>query len=261
MNRRGHDDKWVDKKWTVGQRFGANVSWFRREAGLTQQELADRIGVKRSELSLIERGDRLPGLLTILKLVAGLEVENCDLVAWMWWDPPEHFHQETGSVAAEIEGYAVWDFDIPARFRVSPVGYETRERFKDRLRQRFEDPAERDVLDALRDDTPKAPPRVPPDKSWLLQAGSALRALREARELTPDDLAARTRTTATFIVQLEDAACSNPALKMFDELCEALDGEGSELASLIQQLRAPREAAREKWIREVRKIAGRDEEG
>ena len=48
MNRRGHDDKWVYKNWTVGQRFGANVAWFRIEAGLTQQELADRVGMKRA---------------------------------------------------------------------------------------------------------------------------------------------------------------------------------------------------------------------
>ena len=162
---------------------------------------------------------------------------------------------------AEIQGYAVWDFDIPPKFRISPVGYETTERFRDRLRQASEDPNERHVLDSLRDGAPKAPHLIPPERSWLLEAGSALRALRETRNLTPDELAARTRTTAAFIAQLEDAACSNPALRMFVELCDALDGEGSELAIVIEKLRAPRKAAREQWKREVRKFAGRDEEG
>jgi transcriptional regulator with XRE-family HTH domain len=52
------------------------VVWFRRQAGLTQGELADRIGMNRVILSKIERGHRLPRLDVILKLVAGLEVKN-----------------------------------------------------------------------------------------------------------------------------------------------------------------------------------------
>jgi transcriptional regulator with XRE-family HTH domain len=259
MSGLGMEDKWVEKVWTLGERFGASVVWFRHEAGLTQQELADRIGMKRATLSEIERGGRLPRLDTILKLVAGLKVKNCDLVAWMWWDPARHEHYETPPSIAEIEGYYVRDFDLPARFRVSPVGYETEARFKDRLRQRMEDPDHRDVLDALRDDTPRAPRHDPPDAAWLLRAGEALKALREERGLTLQQLADRALTTAAFIGELEEAKCSNPALRMFIEICEALDGEGSELSVQIEQLRAPRKAATDKWMREVRRIAGRGE--
>lgn len=138
MTALGQEDKWVEKEWSLGERFGANVVWFGRQIGLTQTQLADRIGMTRTLLSHIERGRRLPRLSTILKLVAALEVENCDLVAWMWWDPASHRHYETPPSIADISGYEVRDFHLPAGFRVSPVGYESEERFKDRLKQREE---------------------------------------------------------------------------------------------------------------------------
>jgi transcriptional regulator with XRE-family HTH domain len=71
---------------------------------------------------------------------------------------------------------------------------------------------------------------VPPDESWLQRAGAALKALREERGLTQQQLARRAGTTAAFVAELEGAECSNPALRMFIEICEALEGEGSELS-------------------------------
>jgi transcriptional regulator with XRE-family HTH domain len=56
------------KEWTLGERFGANVVWFRRQAGLSQGQFAERIGMSRMTLSRIEHGHRLPYLDTILKL-------------------------------------------------------------------------------------------------------------------------------------------------------------------------------------------------
>jgi transcriptional regulator with XRE-family HTH domain len=112
MSGLGLEDKWVMKEWTLGERFGANVVWFRRQAGLSQGQLAERIGMSRMTLSRIEHGHRLPYLDTILKLVAGLEVKNCDLVEWMWWDPASHRHYE--SPASASSGYEVRDFHLPA---------------------------------------------------------------------------------------------------------------------------------------------------
>jgi transcriptional regulator with XRE-family HTH domain len=88
----GQEDKWVEKEWPLAERFAANVVWFRHIVGLTQQELADRVQMNRTSPSALERGLRLPRLDTILKLAAGLEVENRNLVAWMWWDPATHEH-------------------------------------------------------------------------------------------------------------------------------------------------------------------------
>lgn len=114
MSGLGQEDKWVEKEWTLAERFAANVVWFRRKAGLTQQELADRVGMNRTALSVLECGRRLPRLDTILKLAAGLDVGSGDLVAWMWWTPAGHHHYETPRRIADINGYEVWDFDTPA---------------------------------------------------------------------------------------------------------------------------------------------------
>jgi transcriptional regulator with XRE-family HTH domain len=244
----GQEDKWVLKEWTLAERFAANVVWFRHEAGLTQQDLADRVGMNRTALSALERGLRVPRLDTILKLVAGLEVENCDLVAGLWWDPPRHESYETPQEIADISGFEVWDFDVPARLRVSPVGYETRERFRDRLRQMGE---EDPVLKLMRDDAPKVAPRPRPDAAWVLRTGQALRSLREERGLTHEQLAKRARTTTGFIAEVEEGKSLDPGLQILTEICRALDGEGSALAAQIEPVRAERKAAVQKVLDEL----------
>ncbi len=135
----GQEDRWVEKEWTPAERFAANLVWFRLEVGLTQQQLADRVGMHRTVLSVLEQGRRLPRLDTILMLAAGLEVDRCDLLAWMRWDPARRESYETSAEIAEISGYEVWDFNLQARFLVSPVGYESDESFGDRLRQLSEE--------------------------------------------------------------------------------------------------------------------------
>ena len=54
-------------------RLAAQVLRRRRELGLTQQELAARVGVHQSEISNIERGAALPGYRMLAKLATGLE--------------------------------------------------------------------------------------------------------------------------------------------------------------------------------------------
>lgn len=258
MSGLGQEDKWVEKEWTLAERFSANLVWFRHRAGLTQEELADRVGMNRVVLSALEQGRRLPRLDTILRLVAGLEVKNCDLVAWVWWDPPDHESYETPPEVADISGYEVWDFDVPARFRVSPVGYESRERFRDRLRQMGE---EDPVLKLLRDDAPKVAPRPRPDAAWVLRTGQALRALREERGLTQGELAKRARTTAAFIGEIEDGKVFDPGRRILTEICRALDGEGSALSAQIEPMRAERKAAVQKVLDELAERDARQAKG
>ncbi|MGN6588560.1 MAG: helix-turn-helix domain-containing protein [Solirubrobacterales bacterium] len=232
MSGLGQEDKWVLKEWTVAERFSANLVWFRHRAGLTQQELADRVGMNRVVLGALEQGRRLPRIDTILKLVAGLEVRNCDLVAWMWWDPACHHRYETPPSSAT--GQDVMDFDLPAGFRVSPVGYETEDRFKDRLRQRMEDPAHRRVLDALRDDAAPSPPCKSPDESWALAVAEAVRGLREDRGLTRKELAERVATTPAFIEQIEEGRCPHPAPSFMNRLHLGFGIDQSELFAQIE---------------------------
>jgi transcriptional regulator with XRE-family HTH domain len=256
MTGLGQEDKWVLKEWTLGERFGANVVWFRHQAGLTQQELADRAGMNRVSLGELERGRRVPRLDTILKLVAGLEVKNCDLVAWMWWGPARHEHFDSPSDAGS--GQEVLDFDLPAGFRISPVGYESEKRFKDRLRQRMEE--DRPVLELLRDDAPKVAPRERPDAAWVLRTGQALKALRDERGLTHEQLAERSPTTAAFIREIEEGRVMDPGLRILTELCRALDGEGSALSAQIEPVRTAQKAAVQKVLDELTERDRRVEE-
>jgi transcriptional regulator with XRE-family HTH domain len=107
----------------------------------------------------------------------------------------------------------------------------------------MEDPDHRAVLKLLRDDAPKVAPRTKPDAEWVRRTGRALRSLREERGLTRQQLADRSPTTADFIGQIEEGKCSDPGLRMLEELCRALKGEGSELAAQIEPVRAARKAA------------------
>lgn len=71
--------------------LGQNLIRFRARAGLPQQGTADRAGIHRTHVSMIERGERLPRLDTIVKLAGALEVEPCALLMGMTWklDPPQ----------------------------------------------------------------------------------------------------------------------------------------------------------------------------
>ena len=75
--------------------FAENLSELRRGAGLSQVGLADRAGLARTEVSLLERGKRLPRLDTIVKLGGGLEIEPCRLLIGMalQLDPPKEDSQ------------------------------------------------------------------------------------------------------------------------------------------------------------------------
>lgn len=230
-----------EKEWAVGERFGANLMWFRCLLGLSKEALAERVGMQRATIGELEKGSRVPRLDTILRLAAGLEVRACDLIAWIWWSPATQYHYETPPSIAEVTGFEVLDFDLPAGFRVASIGYETEEEFKARLKDSVEQ--DRPVLELLRDDAPPLPPRERPDAAWVLKTGETLKSLREERGLTRQELAERTPTTAAFIGELEEGRCFDPGLRILFELCRALDGDGSDLSAQIEPVRAARDAA------------------
>jgi transcriptional regulator with XRE-family HTH domain len=70
---------------TIEERFGANLWLSRRRAGLSQQALGDLVGINRVNVSVLERGLRLPRIDTILKLAAGTDASPCELLAGMEW--------------------------------------------------------------------------------------------------------------------------------------------------------------------------------
>ncbi|HET9153154.1 MAG TPA: helix-turn-helix transcriptional regulator [Solirubrobacterales bacterium] len=75
----------------VGRRFGENLVEMRGRAGLSQIGTAERAGLDRTEINLLEHGQRVPRLDTIVKLAGAVEVQPCALLKGLAWelDPPE----------------------------------------------------------------------------------------------------------------------------------------------------------------------------
>jgi transcriptional regulator with XRE-family HTH domain len=65
----------MDDSSAVAERFGQNLVVQRRRARLSQDELARRASLHRTEIGLLERGLRLARTDTVVKLAGALEVE------------------------------------------------------------------------------------------------------------------------------------------------------------------------------------------
>lgn len=76
---------------TVAEKFGRNLFMARRRSGLSQEELAIRAELHRTEISLLEKGRRMPRLDTLARLAGAVEVKPADLlrgIAWLPGDAP-----------------------------------------------------------------------------------------------------------------------------------------------------------------------------
>lgn len=69
------------------QRFGENLVLLRSRADISQEQAALRASLHKTEISLLERGLRLPRLDTIVKVAGSIEVEPCELLIGMGWRP------------------------------------------------------------------------------------------------------------------------------------------------------------------------------
>jgi transcriptional regulator with XRE-family HTH domain len=71
----------------VAGRFARNLVHARDRAGLSQEELGLRASLHRTEISLLERGTRIPRIDTLVKLAGGLGVPPEDLLVGIVWRP------------------------------------------------------------------------------------------------------------------------------------------------------------------------------
>ena len=60
---------------TIKDCFGLNLKYLRRERGLTQEQISEKIGIDIRQYSRIETGKGFPSLSTLEKLCEVLEVE------------------------------------------------------------------------------------------------------------------------------------------------------------------------------------------
>jgi len=77
----------LSEREEVAEGFASNLFKHRRRAGLTQQELAERTGLHRTEIGLLETRRRIPRIDTFLKICDSLEVRPDQLlegVEWLW---------------------------------------------------------------------------------------------------------------------------------------------------------------------------------
>ena len=64
----------------VRRRVGTNLKAFRKERGLSQEELAHRCGLHRTYISGVERGIRNPTVVVLEKIAKGLEIATSRLL-------------------------------------------------------------------------------------------------------------------------------------------------------------------------------------
>jgi len=66
-------------KESISQLFGENVKKYRKQAGLTQEQLSERLGVSQKHLSIIETGSQFASASLIGRISQELKVSPGDL--------------------------------------------------------------------------------------------------------------------------------------------------------------------------------------
>jgi len=69
------------------KRFASNLVRCRERAGFSQEALADRASIHRTEVGLFEGGKRTPRIDTLVKVAGGLGVPPGELLEGIEWKP------------------------------------------------------------------------------------------------------------------------------------------------------------------------------
>jgi len=71
----------------IATRFGQNLVRARKRANLSQEELAYHSALHRTEIGLLERGERVPRIDTLVKLAGALAIRPEELIEGIDWKP------------------------------------------------------------------------------------------------------------------------------------------------------------------------------
>jgi transcriptional regulator with XRE-family HTH domain len=86
----------------VGQILAENIRLARKGAGLSQEQLGERAGLHRTEISQIERGNRIPRADTLFKIAVSCNLEHPgSFFHGLRWTPPAQLGKGTW-----VAGYA-----------------------------------------------------------------------------------------------------------------------------------------------------------
>lgn len=71
----------------VAFHFGKNLARLRRVAGLSQEELGRRASLHRTEIGMLEHGQRVARIDTVVKLAGAMAIEPQELLEGIHWTP------------------------------------------------------------------------------------------------------------------------------------------------------------------------------
>jgi transcriptional regulator with XRE-family HTH domain len=71
----------------IGAWLGQNLARCRKAAGMSQEDLAIGASLHRTEIGLLERGERIPKIDTVAKLAGTLNVAPGQLMKGIKWSP------------------------------------------------------------------------------------------------------------------------------------------------------------------------------
>jgi transcriptional regulator with XRE-family HTH domain len=71
----------------VALQFGENLRRIRRRRGLSQEGLAIRASLHRTEIGMLENGLRVARITTLIQLAGALKIEPAELIAGIDWTP------------------------------------------------------------------------------------------------------------------------------------------------------------------------------
>lgn len=78
----------------IASRFGVNLRRCRKRAGLSQEQVAIRAALHRTEISLLERGERCPKLDTAIKVATAANADLGELLHGICWIPGDEIPGE-----------------------------------------------------------------------------------------------------------------------------------------------------------------------
>lgn len=77
-----------EQRGAFAARFARNLIRARRAAGISQEELGFLAAIHRTEIGMVERGQRIPKLDTVVKIAGALDVSVEELVDGLVWRVP-----------------------------------------------------------------------------------------------------------------------------------------------------------------------------
>jgi transcriptional regulator with XRE-family HTH domain len=76
-------------KRPLAVQFGRNLAYLRKLRKISQEELAFRAGLHRTEVGIVERGHRLVRIDTLIKLCGALGATPDELLDGLGWTPSD----------------------------------------------------------------------------------------------------------------------------------------------------------------------------